>query len=110
MQLAGISENKCCGESMYQVDGYTILHSGRPVPDKSPMSRSEGVEVVMDPQMATACKEAGEVWKVVSSRIISARLKMSSYEVNTTHKWRRKIPAFVTLVMYMHLHFKRVLR
>ena len=109
VQLAGISETKWCGESTYHVDGYTILHSGRPVPDESPMRRSEGVGVVMDPKMTTAWKEAGEVWKAVSSRIICARLKMCSYEVNTTHKKRRrKIPAFVTLVSYIYASTFRV--
>ena len=40
VQLAGICESRWFGKAIYQVDGYTILHSGRPVPDESPMVRN----------------------------------------------------------------------
>ena len=32
MSVVGISETKWFGSAVYDVDGYTILHSGRPVP------------------------------------------------------------------------------
>ena len=48
--------------------------------------------------MTTTWKEAGKVWKALTLRTISARRKMCNYEVNTTHKRRKKIPTFVTLL------------
>ena len=40
------------------------------------MVRNQGVGIVLDPAMATSWRESGEVWKAVSSRIVSARLKL----------------------------------
>ena len=40
INVTGISETKWFGQAVYQVEGYTILHSGRPVPDESPRLRS----------------------------------------------------------------------
>ena len=32
MSATGISETKWFGQNVYEIDGYTTLHSGRPVP------------------------------------------------------------------------------
>ena len=47
------------------IPGYTILHSGLPVPDESFLLRNEGVAIVLDPALAVAWRGAGEEWKAV---------------------------------------------
>ena len=78
VSVTGISETKWFGQAVYEVEGYTILHSGRPVPEESPLLRNEGVGIVLNPAMTTAWREAGEEWKAVSSRVIKARMKIST--------------------------------
>ena len=61
----------------YEIEGYTIVHSGRPIPDdRDLIERNEGVGTVLDPLLADAWRRAGVVWKGVSSRIIMARVKL----------------------------------
>ena len=76
VSMTGISEIKWFGQAVYELEGYTILHSGRPVPEESPRLRSEGVGIVLNPAMGAAWREAGEEWKAVSPRVIKARMKM----------------------------------
>ena len=78
MGVTGISETKWFGQAVYQVEGYTILYSGRPVPVQSPLLRNEGVGIVLDPALAAAWRAAGEDWSAVSPRIVRARLKMGT--------------------------------
>ena len=48
-----ISETKWFGDDVYEVDGFTVLHSGRSVPLSSDtFQHSEGVAIVLDPFMA----------------------------------------------------------
>ena len=42
--------------------------------------QNEGVGIILDPQMTTAWKEAGEIWKAVSSRIVTARIKIAGQD------------------------------
>ena len=77
MSVTGISETKWFGSAVYNVDGYLILHSGHPIPgDGEKVERNEGVGIVLDPCMAENWKESGEVWNPISSRIVTARLKL----------------------------------
>ncbi len=41
------------------------------------MERNEGVGIVLDPGMVSLWKKGGQVWNPVSSRVVSARLKLS---------------------------------
>ena len=44
MNLTGISETKWFGQNVYNIDNYTILHSGRRIPASGEMiERNEGV-------------------------------------------------------------------
>ena len=71
VSIAGISETKWFGKNLYDVEGYVILHSGRPLPDDdSPMVQNEGVGIVLGREMTAAWREAGQVWEAVSSRIV----------------------------------------
>ena len=91
--VTGISETKWFGQAVYQVEGYTILHSGRPVSDESPLPQNEGVSIVLHPASAAAWREAGKEWKAVSPRIVRARLKMSTEQSAGT-----RTPTYVTVV------------
>ena len=55
LSIAGISETKWFGKDLYDVEGFMILHSGRPLPDNdSPMMRNEGVGIVLNNKMTAA--------------------------------------------------------
>ncbi len=74
MNIVGISETKWFGLRKYKVNDHLILHSGHPVPaEDEAVERNEGAGIVLDPDMARLWKEGGEVWKPISSRIVSAR-------------------------------------
>ena len=58
------------------------LHSGRPVhADGDTALRNEGVAKVLDPTMAENWKSGGGEWQALSSRIVSARLKLGEKDV-----------------------------
>lgn len=70
-------------EAVYDVDGYTILHSGHLVPAKEQrVERNVGVGIVLDPQLTVAWRSAGADWMVVSSRIVTARVKLATQQNN----------------------------
>ena len=74
ISITGISEIKWFGQEVYNIGGYTVLHSGRPLPERGERAeRNEGVAIVLDPQMTEAWRAAGEEWKPLSSRIVLAR-------------------------------------
>ena len=93
--IAGIQETKWFGKDMWTVDGYTLLHSGRTLPDETdPQVRNEGVGILLDRHATMPWKNAGETWEVVSSRVVTARLKVvrrgqrrpgGSRETSSTH-------------------------
>ena len=59
---------------MWVADGYTLLHSGRPLPSENDRAvRNEGVGIVLDAKATAAWKEAGERWEAVSYQIVTAR-------------------------------------
>ena len=69
ISIAGIGET---GEGVYEVDGFVLVHSGRPVPaDGEPVQRNEGVGILLNSTMATAWRNSGECWRAISSRIVS---------------------------------------
>ena len=77
--IAAIQETKWFGSDVWQSDGYTLLHSGRPLPgDEESGIRNEGVGIMLDENASAAWKEAGEAWEAVSSRIFTAQLKTMS--------------------------------
>ena len=77
--IAAIQETKWFGSDVWQSDGYTLLHSGRPLPgDEEPGIRNEGVGIMLDEKASAVWKEAGETWEAVSSRIVTAWLKAVS--------------------------------
>ena len=62
INIALISETKWFGQIiMYEIEGYTILHSGHPVlaiGDTDTVERNEGVGIVLDPYLAETWRRA----------------------------------------------------
>ena len=78
VSVAGIQETKWFGNDVWTADGYTFLHPGRPLPEADePAKRNEGVGIALDKAATEAWRESGEEWEAVSSRIITARLKLA---------------------------------
>ncbi len=72
---AGISETKWFSDHVYRVEGFTILTSGRRLPDQGDeVRRGEGVGLVLSPEATQAWVDGGKQWKAVSSRVVTARL------------------------------------
>ena len=77
VSVVAIQETKWFGKVVWQADGHAFLHSGRPLPkDGEPAVRNEGVGILLDERATAAWKEVGEVWNAISSRIVTARLKL----------------------------------
>ena len=77
VSVGAVQETKWFGSDIWQADGYTLLHSGRPLPgDSESAARKEGVGILLDEKATNAWRAAGEAWEATSSRIISARLKI----------------------------------
>ena len=78
MREVCISEIKWFGSDVYEVDGFTVLHSGCDMPQPCDiLQRVEGVTVVLDPVMTQAWLDEGESWLVVNSKIMAIRLQLS---------------------------------
>ena len=76
--VAGIQETKWFGSDIWTADGYTLLHSGRSLPEEGdPQVRNEGVGILLDKDATAAWKDAGESWDAISSRVVKARLKVA---------------------------------
>ena len=77
VSVVAIQETKWFGKVVWQADGHTFLHFGRPLPkDGEPAVRNGGVGILLDERATAAWKEVGEVWNAISSRIVTARLKL----------------------------------
>ena len=79
VSVAAVQETKWFGKDVWEAQGYTFLHSGRPLPsEEGIVVRNEGVGIALDERATAAWKEAGEVWNAVGSLIVTARLKATS--------------------------------
>ena len=84
--VAGIQERRWFGSDVWTAaDGYTLLHSGRPLPEESaPQTRNEGVGIMLDKDGATAWKDAGRL----GSRQLSGHdSKVKGGEERTETTW-----------------------
>ena len=76
-----------------------FLHSGRPLPREGEVAgRNEGVGIALDERATKALKEAGEVWCAVSSRIVTARLKVTSAGQRKSGGSRATKSIYITVV------------
>ena len=75
VSVAAVQETKWFGMDVSEAQGYTLLHSGRPLPSgDEPAVRKKGVGIALDERATSAWREAGEKWNAVSSRIVTADL------------------------------------
>ena len=64
---AAISETKCFGNDIYEIENYTILHSGRQLSKEGePLARGEGVGIALSPERTKTWKNGGEQREPVS--------------------------------------------
>ena len=97
--MAGIQENKWFGSDVWSSDGYTFLHFGQPLPsEEEKFMRNEGVGIALDETATAAWREAGEVWKAVSSRVIMARLKLTKVGQRWPGGSRKTRSSFLSVV------------
>ena len=78
VSIGAVQETKWFGSDIWQANGCTLLHSGRPLPGNSENAlRKEGVGILLDEKATNAWRAAGEAWEAVNSRIVTARLKIT---------------------------------
>ena len=89
MSVGAIQETKWFGNDIWYAEEYTciFLHPGRslPVGDDN-TTRREGVGI------------AGEIWEAVSSRIVTARLKLARLGQRMIGGSRERSDTFVTVI------------
>ena len=99
VSIAGIQETKWFGNDVWPADGYTFLHSGRPLPsDQERAARNEGVGIALDKEATAAWKNAGEVWEAVSSRVVMARLKWAGVMKKKHGRHKRDKDMYVSVI------------
>lgn len=99
MSVAAVQEMKWFGSDVWESQGHTFLHSGCPLPsDDMIASRNEGVGIALDERATVAWKKAGEVWNAVSSRIVTARLKLCSAGQRGPSGYRERRDMFITVL------------
>ena len=77
ISITGISEMKWFGQDVYEVDGFVLVHSGRPIPaDCEPVQRNTGVGILLNPTMAAAWRDSGECCRAVSARIVNVHIQL----------------------------------
>ena len=90
---AGISETKWFSSNVYEVEGHVVLHSGRELPKEGEsFQRSEGVGIVLSPKAAKAWRDGGEQWEPVSSRVVTARLRLD--RVGSQHRFLHLVSVY----------------
>ena len=100
VSVAGIQESRWFGKDVWPAaDGYTFLHSGRPLPEDGDVAaRNEGVGILLDENAAAAWRQCGEVRKAVSSRIVMARLKWIGKGQRRSGECRENKNVFVSVI------------
>ena len=79
VSIAGIQETNWFGSDIWSSGGGTFLHSRQAVPlSDAHYLRNKGVGIFLDEKASEAWKLGEEVWKTVSSRTVTARLKVST--------------------------------
>ena len=99
ISIAGIQETKWFGSDIWPAGEWTFLHSGRILPaDDDITIRREGVGILLDGRATAAWRAAGEMWTAVSSRIVTARLKLASAGQRLVGGLRRSSDVYLTVV------------
>ena len=87
MAVAGIQETKWFGSDVWN---YTLLHSGRPLPEESdPQVRNEDVCILLDKDATAAWKDAGESWEQQEAGTL--RRSNSDFSARRMCVWRTTV-------------------
>ena len=99
MSVGAIQETKWFGNDIWYAEEYTFLYSGRslPVGDDN-ATRREGVGIALDEKAPAAWRATGEIWEAVSSRIVTARLKLARLGQRMIGGSRERSDTFVTVI------------
>ena len=100
ISVAAIQETKWFGQDIWTAEGYTFLHSGRPLPisQEDQSIRNEGVGIALNRAATRAWQDAGEQWQAVSSRIVTARLKVACKGKRKPGGSREPSDTFMTII------------
>ena len=86
IKIAALQETKWFGNGVYHVCYSIVLASGRDTPSVGePVQRGEGVALVLTGPAIAAWKDGGEQWKAWSSRLVSAKVQLSSKQTGKLH-------------------------
>ena len=97
--VTGIQEKRWFGSDIWAADGYTLLHSGRPLPEEGdPQTRNEGVGILLDRKATLAWKNGRESWEAVNSRTVTARLKVAQRGQRRPGGTRETSNTYMTIV------------
>ena len=79
--------------------GWTLLHSGRLLLTGEDVAQcGEGVEILLSPVGFNAWHAVGDAWCTVSSRIVSARLKLAAAAQKQAGGCRCSSDIFLTVI------------
>ena len=96
MYVSGIQETKWFDKDVWlAVYGCMFLHSGCPLyKEDDDAHRGVGVRMFLNSVNSEAWRQAGEVWKAISSRIVLAKLHM----LNSEHHGDKISPVNLTVI------------
>ena len=79
VSVAALQETKWFGSEVYRVGSSVMLTAGRDVPEAGQQRhRGERVAIVLSGVSVSAWKAGGSLWKVWSSRLVTATLEVGS--------------------------------
>ena len=109
VSVAGVQESMWFGRDVWPATGgCTFLHSGRLLPNSGdPAMRNEGVGILLDEKATAAWRQGGEVWEVVRSRVVMARLKWIGIEGSEDVGVLGRVQMFLCLCC---VHMRQLLR
>ena len=98
--IAGLQETKWFESDVWPAEnGWVFLHAGRPLPSSHEVAqRGEGVGILLSPVAVDAWHAAGDTWCAVSSRIVTARLKLASAGLRHAGGTRCASDLFLTVI------------
>ena len=94
-----VRPNGLCRQCMkWKGTPYSILDMHPIAGESQTAKQNEGVGIILDPQMTTAWKEAGKIWKAVSSWIVTARIKIARQDGAMPDRWSSRGALFINVI------------
>ena len=94
-----VRPNCLCRQCMkWKGTPYSIVDMHPITGESQTAKQNEGVGIILDPQMTTAWKEAGKIWKAVSSWIVTARIKIARQDGAMPDRWSSRGALFINVI------------